>query len=97
MQEPIEPNLPPAVDQNIGPRQLFALRSRVLTIEQFAWKGYLDAFTDTILEVVGLPDHLDPKSEMAAEAARCADAVMEERQKRFPRPDYVNQVLRTNH
>lgn len=67
-------------------------------LEHFAWTGYLHTFADTILEHVGLPaGRTDPGTEMEAEAARCADALLRERQKRFPRADYVQQVFSTHH
>ena len=97
MSEPLEPENSPEIEASIQPHELFDLRIRVLTIEQLAWKAYVAGFSNTILENVGLPQHINPKSEMAAEAARCADALMRERRKRFPRPDYVQQVLVTNH
>ena len=97
MSEPLEPENSPEIEASIQPHELFDLRMRVLTIEQLAWKAYVAGFTNAILENVGLPQHIDPKSEMAAEAARCADALMRERRKRFPLPDSVQQVLVTNH
>ena len=97
MSEPLEPENSPEIEASIQPHKLFDLRMRALTIEQLAWKAYVAGFTNTILKNVGLPPHIDPRSEMAAEAARCADALMRERRKRFPRPDYVQQVLVTNH